>query len=380
LAILSLEGDVIRCNRAFQRIAGRSSEEIVGMPLSQSIPELAPHLASAHVDAVEVAVDGSWLRLTLEPLEDDQGRIAGTMCVLNDVTESRRSRDRLEARVEARAAELAEVNRELRAALDQHRKSELDLRERTRALEASNAELERFAYVSSHDLQEPLRMVVAYSQLLAERYKGRLDADADEYIHFAVEGALRMQTLIRDLLAYSRVGANERIRTVDLEEVARRAVANLQAAIDESHATIEIAPLPNVMGDDAQLSQLFQNVLSNAIKFRREAPPAIRICAADSNDPKRVRIGIADNGIGIEMPYRERIFEIFQRLHTREEFPGTGVGLAIAKKTVERHGGRIWVESEPGCGSTFFFTLPRAVERSGERAERTNGRSASDAV
>lgn len=226
-------------------------------------------------------------------------------------------------------------------------------------LERSNAELEQFAYVSSHDLQEPLRMVGSYTQLLARRYKGKLDADADEFIGFAVDGVTRMQRLINDLLQYSRVGTKGRDpEPTDSGVVLERALANLKIAIEDNKATVAHGPLPVVMADDRQLEQLFQNLVGNAIKFHGDEPPQVDIRAERSNGSWM--FAVRDNGIGIEPQYYDRIFQVFQRLHTRAEYAGTGIGLAVCKKIVERHGGRIWLESEPGKGTSFRFTLPVA--------------------
>ncbi|PSB16612.1 histidine kinase [Phormidesmis priestleyi ULC007] len=225
----------------------------------------------------------------------------------------------------------------------------------------SNAELEQFAYVASHDLQEPLRMVISYLQLLERRYKHQLDASADEFIDYAVEGAERMQTLIRDLLSFSRVSTwGQPFTDVDTEKVLQRAIANLQLAIQENEAVITHDPLPNVTADATQLTQLFQNLVGNALKFRQAEAPQIHIGVSDDN-AEETTFYVRDRGIGIESQYHDRIFAIFQRLHSRSKYPGTGIGLALCKKIVERHGGRIWFESQPMQGTTFYFTLSRGI-------------------
>ncbi|MBF0505522.1 MAG: PAS domain S-box protein [Nitrospirae bacterium] len=224
-------------------------------------------------------------------------------------------------------------------------------------LSRSNEELEKFAYVASHDLQEPLRMVSSFVQLLEKRYKGKLDQDADDFINFAVDGANRMQTLITDLLAYSRVGRlGKKFGETSCEAVLDHALSNLQAVVEETGAVVTRGPLPAVTGDDSQLVQLFQNLIGNAIKFCKGRLPSIHISAEQSGNAWV--FSVRDNGIGIPPEYSERIFSIFQRLHGRQEYQGTGIGLAICRKVVERHGGKIWVKSEPGTGSTFYFTIP----------------------
>jgi PAS domain S-box-containing protein len=240
----------------------------------------------------------------------------------------------------------------------ERRRAQKQLAEHARELERSNSELEQFAYVASHDLQEPLRMVASYCQLLQRRYKGKLDGDADEFIGFAVEGATRMQRMINELLNYSRVGRKSAgFAAVDCNAAVAAAQDGLAVAIEEAGATIRVGALPTVMGEATLLQQLFQNLVGNAMKFRRDGvAPEIAIAATREEDAWRFTV--ADNGIGIEGEYLERIFLLFQRLHERSKYPGTGIGLALCKKVVEHHGGRLWVESEPGRGSTFIFTIP----------------------
>ena len=231
-----------------------------------------------------------------------------------------------------------------------------ELRRRADDLERSNAELEQFAYVASHDLSEPLRMVSGFVQLLSERYTGRLDADADEFIAYTVDGVERMQTLITDLLAYSRVGRAVADEPVDLGEVIEDARAALRAPITERDAEIEVGELPTVIGDRRELTQLFQNLLSNAVKFVPDGRPKVQVSARRADDTWEV--GVRDNGIGIDPEQGERVFKMFQRLHGRDEYPGTGIGLAIVKKIAERHGGDVTVSPGLEGGSEFRVTLP----------------------
>jgi PAS domain S-box-containing protein len=241
--------------------------------------------------------------------------------------------------------------------ITERKQAELDLVRRTKELARSNVELEQFAYVASHDLQEPLRMMGSFAQLLARRYQSHLDATAREFISFIVDGAERMQRLIDDLLAYSRVGTGrEALETFECESLVERAIANLKQSIDETGAAVTHDPLPRVWADPGQMVQLFQNLIGNAIKYRGVAPPIVHI-GAERQGQEWV-ISVRDNGIGFDPKHAERIFMMFQRLHTPQEYPGTGIGLAICKKIIERHGGRIWAESNPGRGSTFFVALP----------------------
>jgi light-regulated signal transduction histidine kinase (bacteriophytochrome)/CheY-like chemotaxis protein len=230
-------------------------------------------------------------------------------------------------------------------------------RHQRQELARSNAELEQFAYVASHDLQEPLRMVASYVQLLERRYQDQLDQNARDFIAYAVDGTVRMQELIQALLSYSRIGTRAKeFHLTDCNSTLDRALENLRLAIAETEAVVTHDPLPELMADSIQLTQLFQNLLSNAIKFRSDRPPAIHISAVQKEESWL--FSVQDNGIGMETRHSDRIFAIFQRLHSRTKYPGSGIGLAISKKIVERHGGQIWVESTPGEGTTFYFTIP----------------------
>jgi PAS domain S-box-containing protein len=277
-----------------------------------------------------------WILDQGTPRYDHEGRFAGYIGSCIDVQEFK------------------EAQLGLRAANDQ---LELRVQQRTAELRQSNADLEQFAYAASHDLQEPLRTVASYVQLLQRRYRGRLDADADDFIAYAVDGAARMKRLIRDLLDYSRLSTRgEPIRPTACEDVLVQALANLKSAIEETAAHVTHDPLPELPADPAQLMRVFQNLIGNAIKFHGEKPPRVHVGAERHNGDWV--LSFRDNGIGIDPKFADRVFALFQRLDGRDRVPGTGVGLAICKKVVDRHGGRIWLESQPGHGSTFFVSLP----------------------
>ncbi|PSB52490.1 hybrid sensor histidine kinase/response regulator [filamentous cyanobacterium Phorm 6] len=251
---------------------------------------------------------------------------------------------------------LQEQNLLLQQEISQRQYAESALLKSNQELARSNAELEQFAYVASHDLQAPLATIASYAQLLEKRYKDQLDSQASKFIGNIVHGCTRMQTLIDDLLEYSRVGRSQRLfELVDCNHAIQQTIANLQGAIRDTEAVVTYNNLPTIMGDNSQLVQLFQNLVGNAIKYRHDAAPAVHITAWKQEG--NWLFSISDNGIGIAPQHQERIFQIFQRLHTQREYSGTGIGLAICQKIVERHGGSIWVESEPGQGSTFHFTL-----------------------
>jgi len=341
IIFLELDGSVASWNQGAERIKGYRAEEIVGQNFSRFYtpadiangkPDHELQVAASEGrfedEDWRVRKGGSqfWANVVITALRDASGKVNGFVKITRDLTARKQAED--------------------------------EIRRYAEDLKRSNQELEHFAYVASHDLQEPLRTVSSFSQLLARRYQGKLDADADEFITFVVEGATRMQTLINDLLAFSRIGTRGNpFAAVDSGEILQAAGENLEVAIAESGAVITNDPLPALVADQTQLTQLFQNLFSNAIKFRRpEEAPRIHVSAERQDGAWR--FGVRDNGIGIDPQYFDRIFIIFQRLHGREEYSGTGIGLAICKKIVERHGGRMWVESEPGTGSTFHFTIP----------------------
>lgn len=386
-AIISIdESHVITLfNRGAERIFGYSAADIIGQPLDRLIPErfvarhgnqvrdfsAAPEASRMMAQRGEIygrRHDGSEF-----PAEASISKFRGPnglvfTVILRDITERRAAElilrgahDELERRVRERTAELEERNAQLQQEIQERRRAEKLLAEQARELARSNADLEQFASVASHDLQEPLRMVASYTQLLGKRYRNRLDGDADEFMGFIVDGALRMQRLINDLLTFSRVGSRGKgFQPVDLATSVAQVRINLRAAIDESGARISTGTLPVVNADATQMEQLLQNLIGNAIKFRKGPAPRVHIDAR--REDAAWRIEVQDDGIGIDARYAERIFVIFQRLHTAAEYPGTGIGLAICKKIVERHGGQIGVQSTPGEGTSFSFTLPDREE------------------
>lgn len=365
---------IIRFNHAFERLTGMREAETLGKQLDILFPAESMHTSLDHIrralsgerwDAVEIPIQGAdgsvrtvlWNSANIYNKEGTT--VVATIAQGQDITERklaeedlRKARDELEERVQQRTKELFRASEELAArAQELARKSE--------DLARSNAELEQFAYVASHDLQEPLRMISSYVQLLSRRYSGKLDTDADEFIAYAVEGTKRMQQLINDLLAYSRVGTRGKPPVpTSFERVFSAAMANLKIAVEESGAIVTHDKLPDEIADEMQMVQLFQNLIGNAIKFRSHESPQINVSARAGED--EWIFSVKDDGIGIDPQFFDRIFTIFQRLHKRDEYPGTGIGLTVSKKIVERHGGRIWLESEPGKGTTFYFTIPNA--------------------
>ncbi|MHB1223582.1 MAG: sensor histidine kinase [Gemmatimonadaceae bacterium] len=345
MALRGLDGRWLAVNQALADIVGYSEQELQALGVADI----------SHPDdlAVDMAYAQELLAGTRGPYSREKRyvhRDGHTVWILLSVTLVRGEHG------EARFF-IAQMND-----ISARKHAEEELARRQEELARSNAELEQFAYVASHDLQEPLRMVASYTQLLARKYEGQLDERADRWIGYAVDGAYRMQALINDLLSLSRVGTHGREpELIDSSQALARALGSLTSAITESGARITSDPLPVVRADAGQLEQLFQNLVGNAIKFRRpDVPAEVRVSARRRSTEGRDEwiFSIADNGIGLDASYAEQVFTLFQRLHTREEYPGTGIGLAICRKIVERHGGRIWVESTPGVGATFNFTLP----------------------
>jgi PAS domain S-box-containing protein len=351
MVVVNQGGEIVLLNVQAEKQFGYRRDELVGQKVKNIIPEgfaerliadstrtAAEALAQQIGTGIELSgrrKDGSEfpIEIMLSPLESSEGILV--TAAVRDISVRKKSEEHLVKTVEE--------------------------------LKRSNDELQQFAYVSSHDLQEPLRMVASYTQLLAKRYQGRLDADADEFIAFAVDGCNRMQGLIQDLLAYSRAGANGKVlREISGEDALQEALTNLRATISESGAVVTHDSLPAIKTDDTQLAQVFQNLVGNAIKYRSAEIPHVHVSAAKNGGSEWI-FSVRDNGLGIDPQYFERIFILFQRLHGRDEFKGTGIGLAICKKIVERLGGRIWLESQPGKGSTFHFALPERDEKRDEK-------------
>jgi len=341
MVVVHQDGGIVLLNLQAEKEFGYHRDELLGQKVTNIIPEGF---------AERLIADG------LRSAEDALAQQIGTGIEL-----IARRKDRTEFPIELMLSPLESAEGTLVTAairdITTRKKAEAELLQKVEELNRSNVELGQFAYIASHDLQEPLRMVASYTQLLSRRYKGKLDSDADEFIAFAVDGATRMQRLIQDLLAYSRVGTKgNELRETSSEESLGQAIINLRGAIQESGALVTHDPLPPVMADERQLTQLFQNLVGNAIKYQNPGVPKVHISAA-KNGGKQWIFSVQDNGLGIDPQYFERIFGMFQRLHKREEFAGTGIGLAICKKIVERHGGNISVESQPGEGATFRFGL-----------------------
>lgn len=343
MVVVNQAGEIVLLNLQAEKQFGYRRDELLGQKVTNIIPEGFSE---------RLIADG------LRSAEDARAQHIGTGIEL-----SGKRKDGTEFPIELMLSPLSAADGTLVTAairdISVRKAAEAALQHKVEELKRSNEELGQFAYIASHDLQEPLRMVASYTQLLSRRYAGKLDSEADEFIAYAVDGATRMQRLLQDLLAYSRVGTKgKELLSTSSEAALRQALSNLRGAIEESGAMVTHDLLPEVLADEVQLIQLFQNLIGNAIKYQNHGRPKIHIAVA--NGGAQYRFSVHDNGLGIDPQYFERIFGMFQRLHKREEFAGTGIGLAICKKIVERHGGRIWVESQPGIGSTFRFALTGA--------------------
>jgi PAS domain S-box-containing protein len=347
MVVVNPGGEIVLLNVQAEKQFGYSRDELVGQKVKNIIPE------------------GFAERLVADALRSAEDALAQQIGTGIELTARRKNGSNFPIELMLSPLESAEgilVTAAIRD-ITTRKKAEANLLDKVKELNRSNEELGQFAYIASHDLQEPLRMVASYTQLLSRRYKGKLDADADEFIAFAVDGASRMQRLIQDLLTYSRVGTKgQDLLDVSSEEALQQALINLRSAIEDSGALVTHDPLPAVLADEMQLIQLFQNLVGNAIKYQSPGIPKVHISAV-RNGSKKWTFSVKDNGLGIEPQYFEKIFGMFQRLHKREEFAGTGIGLAICKKIVERHGGNISVESEPGHGSTFRFALAESEKK-----------------
>jgi PAS domain S-box-containing protein len=395
----SLEGIIISWNKGAEKIYGYNAEEVIGQnisilapnslkdEISQLIEKIKQGKQIEHYETLRVKKNDTLINvsITLSPIFDGSGKLIAISTIARDITENKKAEEKMQDLLEqlqsseeeltasneelqATSEELKTTNDELHLQMDYEVAAKRELEEIAIKLKISNKELEQFAYVASHDLQEPLRMVTSFTQLLERRYKNKLDTEADEYIGFIVEGSKRMKYLIDDLLEFSRLNTQSReFESVLLEITLEDVLRNLIASIKENNAQITHDPLPVIRGDPSQINQLLQNLITNAIKFHGDEPPKIHISAVESGD--EWIIGVSDEGIGIDPEHQDQIFRIFKRLHTREEYEGTGIGLAICKRIVDRHYGKIWVESELGKGSTFYFTIPDALNNHGKDNE-----------
>lgn len=338
-------GTIILANRASEDILGYASSELVGKSVEVLIP---PRQRNAHA------------KLREDYMHHPEGRYMGKGLEVRAVHKSGRT---FPLEVALTPLDIGGETFVVAVAKDMtaEKRAQRSLERKSAELARSNAELQQFAYVASHDLQEPLRMIASYTELLARRYRGQLDAEADEFIEYVLEGASRMRELINDLLVFSRIGGGERAQEqVDLNEILTDVMYRLQTAIKETGAIVVYEDLPTVFGSRVEYIELFQNLMSNAIKFRGESTLRLEIEARDADG--RYAFTVRDNGIGIEHKYADRIFQVFQRLHSKQEYKGTGIGLAICRRVVEKYGGTIRVESAPGEGSAFLFTLPATAE------------------
>jgi PAS domain S-box-containing protein len=379
MVIVNADGAIALVNTQAERLFGYSRHELLGQSVDILVPKrfrpthlmhrrqyvAAPgarlmgsgrDLYGRHKDGREIPIE-----VSLSPLQTADGLLI--LSAIRDLTERQhiqetlqQAYDEMEQRVAERTAALQQANEQLQAEIVQRQQARVLQMRANDELRRSNQELEQFAYATSHDLQEPLRSVANFTERFAAHYAGQLDPKAEKYMGYIVDGVSRMQVLIKDLLTYSRVTREAPQESTDMEAVLKTVLANLEAALREYKGVVTHDPLPIVQANPLQMGQVLQNLIGNALKFRGATPPHVHIHVTQT--PQAWQFAVQDNGIGIDPKYAERIFGIFQRLHTRTEYPGTGIGLAICQKIIERQGGRIWVASRPSQGSTFYFTIP----------------------
>ena len=387
MVMVNSQGRIVLANSEAEKMFGYPREELIGEPIEKllpfrfrdrhpkyvadffSQPEARPMGFGRRIHGLPKGGGEFPIEIGLTPVEMHEGTLVlATIVDVTDHMRAERERERAEEARRAAVRQLQAFNETLEERVTERTREvkirAAELAQANTELERSNLELQHFAYIASHDLQEPLRMVGTYCQLLKRRYGGKLDKDADEFIEFAVDGAKRSQQMVEDLLTYSRVDTEAKpFAPTNCEILVELALRNLAASIRGTRAKITHDQLPVVMADSSQMAQVFQNLIGNAVKFHGDAPPRVHISAERKG--REWLFSVRDNGIGMDSKFSDQIFVIFKRLQGRDKYPGTGIGLAICKRVVERQRGRIWVESQPGEGSTFYFTLP-AKEESGQ--------------
>lgn len=366
--IMSLDFTLLEINNAFCNMLGYSKEELLSHRFTEDThPDdldmdmelrkqlLAGMIEDYNIEKRYIHINGEivWGNVNVSAIKDHNNRLVKILVLIEDITRQKQ----IESLFLKKTNKLDSIREILDLKMEDNEEVEYRLKQLIKELKMSNQELERFAYVSSHDLKEPLRMIISFLQLLKSRYYDSLDQDANDFIDFAVEGAQRMDMMINDLLQFSRVGNDRDFKYIDCEIVVKNCISNLNQLIEDNNATVVHDALPKIHANEELMNQLFQNLIGNAIKYRRDINPQISINSSENDDEHL--FSVSDNGIGIEKQHLDRIFTVFQRLHSREEYEGTGIGLAISKKIVDQHNGKIWAESEPGVGTTFYFTIPK---------------------
>jgi two-component system, chemotaxis family, sensor kinase Cph1 len=365
---MALDYTTLTINNALCNMLGYSKEELLSRRFTEDTHpddldmdmELRKQLVAGMIDDYTlekryIRIDGEllWANVNVSAIKDQNNRLVKILVMVEDITRQKQ----MEKLFLKRTDKLDSIRQILDLKIEDNEEVEYRLKQLIKDLKMSNQELERFAYVSSHDLKEPLRMIISFLQLLKSRYYNSLDQDANDFIDFAVEGAQRMDMMINDLLQFSRVGNEREFKYLDCEIVVKNTISHLSPLIENNDAKVVHGSLPKIHANEELMTQLFQNLIGNAIKYRRDVAPKITIDYSEEEED--YLFIVRDNGIGIEEQHLDRIFTVFQRLHSREEYEGTGIGLAISKKIVQQHNGKIWAKSEPGKGTTFYFTIPK---------------------